>query len=562
MERKGFVRGMKKQGIVLFLSGMLFWAGVFALFSSAASGEERWTLWKGEAQSLGSVAVRSEGGVQRASVLEAAKLLHLQVQIQKNALLLLSDSRKASFVPGDIMVFVNGEIFPLTAPIQKEGSLWWAEVHGMLKVLEMLLYGTSPPPVPLRWRGGGTPSPTPSGAVLPVSSPGSSPEKASEETSTAAMLEEWRRQFAPEASTKEHADLRRLRWKEHPDKVRLVLDMVGGQFPRVQENSGKITLLFSNPLPDSFPGSESPYPQKITCSRNSEKSLLLRHHAERVETFSLANPPRFVVDFFYASSQADGSPLPLLPAPKAEVPEESLYPEIPPAPSRVGKPLVVIDAGHGGKDPGAVANGLREKDINLAITGYLSTYLQQKGCTVLLTRQDDRYLLLRERTDFANRKEADVFVSIHVNALPKGRHAKGIEIYIMALPSDKDAMELAKFENREVYESNGGNTAASDAKTEMLLHILGDMQQNAKITESMSFAEVLFQQGKIAGLPMRRVAQAPFFVLRGAGMPSVLVETGFLTEKSEAAMLRTPGYQKKIALALGEGILKFIEKTR
>ena len=545
------------------MSGMLFWAGMLTLLSSAAPGEERWALWKGETQSLGSVAVRSEGGVQRASILDAAKLLHVQVQIQKNALLLLSNSRKASFVPGDVMVFVNGEIFPLTAPIRKEGSLWWAEVHGMLKVLEMLLYGTSPPPVPLRWRGGGAPSPTPSGAVLPVPSPEGSPEKASEETSTAAMLEEWRRQFAPEASSKEHTDLRRLRWKEHPDKVRLVLDMVGKGFPRVQKNSGKITLLFSNPLPESFPGSESPYPQKITCSRISEKSLLLRHHAERVETFSLSTPPRFVVDFFYASPQT-GAPLISLPtpAPKTGAAEESLYPEIVSAPSRTGKPLVVIDAGHGGKDPGAVAHGLREKDINLAITGYLSTYLRQKGCTVLLTRKDDRYPRLRERTDFANRNKADVFVSIHVNALPKGRHAKGIEIYIMALPSDKDAMELAKFENREVYESNGGSTAASDAKTEMLLHILGDMQQNAKITESMSFAEVLFRQGKIAGLPMRRVAQAPFFVLRGAGMPSVLVETGFLTEKSEAAMLRTPGYQKKIALALGEGILKFIEKTR
>jgi len=239
---------------------------------------------------------------------------------------------------------------------------------------------------------------------------------------------------------------------------------------------------------------------------------------------------------------------------------QEIIPEITSSVPRRDKPLVVLDAGHGGKDPGAVANGLKEKDINLAITKYLASELQKKGCTVLLTRGDDRYLRLQERTDFANQHKADVFVSIHVNALPKGRHAKGMEIYIMALPSDKDTMELAKIENREICESNGGaDVAASDARTEMLLRILGDMQQNAKITDSMTFAEVLFQQGKVVGLPMRRIAQAPFFVLRGAGMPSVLVEAGFLTEKSEAAMLGTAAYQQKIAQALSEGIVRFLK---
>ncbi|HOO62783.1 MAG TPA: N-acetylmuramoyl-L-alanine amidase [Synergistaceae bacterium] len=558
---------MKKQGLFTLILGTVLWSFSLLSLSPEALGAERWALWKGgDVQALGDVTVQSENGVRMASVLEAAKLLGVQTKAQKNALLLLSESHKASFVPGDIMVFVNGEIFPLTAPILRQGNLWWAEVHGLLKVLEMVLYGKSPAPTPLTWQGGG------SGAISPTphisqTSP-EVPEKDLQNASTEAMLEEWRRQFAPSAASKGvSSNLRRLRWKEHPDKVRLVLDMMQEKFPQVRESPGKVELLFAESLPNSFSGSSSPYPHKVTCTRPSEKALVFPHHATEVEIFSLSNPPRFVIDFFYAaskeSSSAETALSSLFPTPQADSGKEEVCPsEIPLSPAKKGNPLVVIDAGHGGKDPGAVANGLREKDINLAITKYLSEYLQKKGYSVLLTRGDDRYLRLQQRTDFANQKKADVFVSIHVNALPKGRHAKGIEIYIMALPSDKDAMELAKFENREISESNGKNSAASDARTEMLLHILGDMQQNAKISESMSFAEVLFQQGKTAGLPMRRIAQAPFFVLRGAGMPSVLVESGFLTEKSEAAMLRTPSYQKKLAYALGAGIERFLKKNQ
>jgi N-acetylmuramoyl-L-alanine amidase len=173
-----------------------------------------------------------------------------------------------------------------------------------------------------------------------------------------------------------------------------------------------------------------------------------------------------------------------------------------------------------------------------------------------LTRDDDRYLKLNTRTTLANRWDADAFVSVHLNALPKGRHAKGVEIYIMALPTDKDAMALAKIENAEIV--NGSNGNGGD-KTDILLSILGDMQQNNKIQESTSFAEALFASGKGGGLPMRRVAQAPFYVLRGAAMPAVLVETGFISEKSEARLLANPSYQEKLAKALAKGIAAYLK---
>ncbi len=226
---------------------------------------------------------------------------------------------------------------------------------------------------------------------------------------------------------------------------------------------------------------------------------------------------------------------------------------------RKGVKTVVVDAGHGGKDPGASANGVTEKNVNLGIALELERALKVKGYNVIMTRNTDVYLKLQERTDIANNAEADLFVSIHVNALPSKKSMTGIEIYIMALPTDKDAMNLAKIENREYVEGKGMNTENVDQKTELLLHILGDMQQNNKISASMNFATMLYNSGVRSGLPMRRVAQAPFFVLRGAGMPAVLVETGFVTNANEAQTLTTQPYQQKIANALCEGIVNYIK---
>jgi N-acetylmuramoyl-L-alanine amidase len=220
---------------------------------------------------------------------------------------------------------------------------------------------------------------------------------------------------------------------------------------------------------------------------------------------------------------------------------------------------VVLDPGHGGKDPGAVGNGFREKDINLAIGLKMEKTLKNKGFNVKMTRNTDVYLKLQERTDIANKANADVFVSIHVNSLPPGKNSAGFEIYLMALPTDKDALALAKIENREYVEDKSANGEVSDRKTELLLKILGDMQQNNKINESTVVAEVLFKSGNRQGIPMKRVAQAPFFVLRGAGMPAILLETGFITNAKEAKLLAHAAYQQKIADAMAEGIQNYFK---
>ncbi|MDL2298617.1 N-acetylmuramoyl-L-alanine amidase [Synergistaceae bacterium OttesenSCG-928-D05] len=226
------------------------------------------------------------------------------------------------------------------------------------------------------------------------------------------------------------------------------------------------------------------------------------------------------------------------------------------------KPIVVIDAGHGGHDPGATANGLREKDINLKATLELGKILAGYGVDVRYTRRTDVYLKLAERTQIANNHKADVFISMHCNAVPKGRKAAGLEYYIMALPSDKDAMQLAVTENREL--ASGGSsaeaTAQSDKKTQLLLKILGDMQQNDKINESTALCEVLHRNAKASGLPMRKVGQAPFFVLRGAAMPAVLVEMGFLTDAAEAKKLNTQSYREKLCKSIAAGVVQYIRE--
>ena len=242
------------------------------------------------------------------------------------------------------------------------------------------------------------------------------------------------------------------------------------------------------------------------------------------------------------------------------LPSTITIPDIPASALKLkGRKTVVIDPGHGGKDPGASDNGVIEKNVNLSLGLELERILSARGYRVVMTRNTDVYLTLQERTDIANKEEADLFVSVHVNALPNKKSLAGFEIYIMALPTDKDAMELAKVENREYVEGKGLDVANVDRRTEMLLKILGDMQQNNKISESTDFAAALYNAGVINGLPMRRIAQAPFFVLRGAGMPAVLLEVGFLTNAAEAQNLVNPLYQQKIAQAMAAGIVNYLK---
>ncbi len=567
--------------------GIFFWVlccclGVISggMSSDIASAQEGRKLWKGNVL-LGVVPVCAEKYGDFVSLESVAKLIECSVSIKGDSLFLSKDGKILEFVSDAAVARLNGQIQPLRhTPLVRDGT-WWGEAQGTLVLLNRFL-GLSGGATGLRWAGTGTVEEEKSLAPSPVVQP-----EASSEGAPSRVLEEWRKELGMKApspsdspaagvSSPPGGDVERIRWWREGDSVRVVFDLASDIAPLVSRKGDTVEVRFPGIVAGKIQGGTSPYGEELSLalSRSGKDLLCVFSRPSgagtfaEVKSFSLSNPPRFVLDFGMGGAGATRPPALATPVPPVPSETESQVrsplpladPASPEPPRRTtrSRPLVVIDAGHGGKDPGAVANALREKDINLKVALKLGRKLRDKGYDVRFTRETDVYLKLQERTDIANNADADLFVSLHVNALPPGRHATGMEIYIMALPTDEDAMKLALFENRELGGEGMQSKEAVDKKTQMLLHILGDMQQNAKISESMSFAEVLFRHGEKWGLPMRRVAQAPFFVLRGAGMPSVLVEMGFLTERSEAKRLATDAYQEKIADSLVSGIVAYI----
>ncbi|MBW6516844.1 MAG: N-acetylmuramoyl-L-alanine amidase [Candidatus Cloacimonetes bacterium] len=221
--------------------------------------------------------------------------------------------------------------------------------------------------------------------------------------------------------------------------------------------------------------------------------------------------------------------------------------------------VIVIDPGHGGKDPGAVnrAETVRESDIVLTVSKKLKKLIEDNlDVEVYLTREDNRGMSLFERTNFANRKNANLFISIHCNAA-KNRSASGIEVYFLSPAKTEEALAVEILENRVVELYEGGEEAVRRYST--LDYILDDMLKAEQIKESSYLAFRL--QGnlvKATGAKDRGVKQAGFHVLKGAHMPSVLVELGFISNLQEEKKLVDPAYQQKLAEAMLNGIRSYI----
>ena len=216
---------------------------------------------------------------------------------------------------------------------------------------------------------------------------------------------------------------------------------------------------------------------------------------------------------------------------------------------------IIIDPGHGGKDPGTCSpSGLKEKDIVLDVALRVAKALREKpGYEVILTRDRDVFIPLEERTAIANAKEADLFLSIHVNAAPN-HEARGIETYVLDLASNKDAMRLAAMEN-----------ATSAKQISDLQSILLDLMQNSKINESLKLAG-LVQEGMVTGLNKKfsavsnlGVKKAPFVVLIGAQMPAVLTEIAFLSNPEEEKRLKDETYLAGVANHIASGVAQYVE---
>ena len=222
------------------------------------------------------------------------------------------------------------------------------------------------------------------------------------------------------------------------------------------------------------------------------------------------------------------------------------------------RPLVVLDAGHGGSESGTrSAGGTLEKHVVLSITHLTANELRDRGYRVVMTREEDKNLSHGARTAMANSRSAAVFVSIHANWAPVPSR-RGIECYILSADaSDKRTAALLRRE--EGTDRAAGRPGASD-----LSAILSDLAQTRAHAEAAHLARRMQDAlGKVEGLkPARGLRQAPFAVLKGARMPAVLIELGYLSNPDQAKFLSRPSGQREVADSLARGIASFLRRRR
>ncbi len=268
--------------------------------------------------------------------------------------------------------------------------------------------------------------------------------------------------------------------------------------------------------------------------------------------FSLKNPFRIVIDVWGKEVKAT----------RRLVKRDKKSGKI--APGALAKQLVlgvrriVIDPGHGGRDYGAPGylRGVHEKNVALKLARRLAKKIREKlHCEVVMTRTKDRYITLEERTAIANTNNADLFISIHTNAA-RDRRAYGIETFFLNLATDNDAILVAAREN-----------ATSTKNISDLQTILSDLMQNAKINESSRLAVHVQRcmckdlKKSYSRIKNKGVKQAPFYVLLGAQMPAILIETSFISNSRDCKRLVNSKYQDRMCDAIVNGIREYIKET-
>ncbi|MFT7185707.1 MAG: N-acetylmuramoyl-L-alanine amidase [Pseudohongiellaceae bacterium] len=226
--------------------------------------------------------------------------------------------------------------------------------------------------------------------------------------------------------------------------------------------------------------------------------------------------------------------------------------------------IIMIDPGHGGEDPGAMGpNRIKEKDVVLAIAKDLKNLVNaQKGYKAYLTRSSDYYVGLRKRTDLARKYETDLFVSIHADAFIEPQ-ANGASVYALSNrgASSETARWLAQKENSADLMGGVGGVSL-DGKDNILAGVLLDLSSTASLKASLSVGDrVLRSMGGFARLHKHQVQQAGFVVLKSPDIPSILVETGFISNPKESRRLKTRKYQKQLAKAIHKGVARYFENS-
>jgi len=226
-----------------------------------------------------------------------------------------------------------------------------------------------------------------------------------------------------------------------------------------------------------------------------------------------------------------------------------------------GQFTVVIDAGHGGKDPGAMAHGYKEKDIALAVALKTGSKIKANhpNVCVLYTRDRDVFVGLQARSDFANRHKASLFISIHLNSSTSGS-AYGTETYVIGMNKQSNNLNVAMRENKAMLlESDYKTTYRGFDPTNAESYIIFDLMQEAYINRSIDIAKFVERQYKNNGRTSRGVRQEGLWVLSQSAMPSILTEIGFISNANDAAYLGSESGQEEVAGAISRAFTKFYD---
>jgi N-acetylmuramoyl-L-alanine amidase len=484
-------------GIALLLAAALH---VVVLGVAGAARPDAYDL-KARTGNLGRVPrVLTDDGSGYVSAARLAALLGGSLTVKDGKVVLTVGKRTAQFVRNERRVIVGGQSLVLDSPARIGANEWLISEDFLNKGLVRLVPGV-----------------TAVGAVTTTKAPPAT----SVTRSPDVLLEE-------------------LRFRSYPTFTRVVVEtkaplayamVTGREELRVRLPRLALDRVRTEEIADGLV-------REIRLEPNGQDAVLrviLEGKAGEFKTASLHDPHRMVLDVFRQKDTTSG---------------EQKGPTM--APLR----LIVLDAGHGGHDPGAISpNGVREKDVVLDVTRRAARLVEEGlGVKVALTRGTDVFVPLRERTSFASKQRADLFVSIHANSHPQAV-SEGVEVYFLSSEaSDSQARHVAAVENGAMQLENPGYRQ----KSEVLKSILWDLAQSEFQQESSFMAEtVLDSMTRSLSLVPRGVKQAGFYVLGGAPMPAILIEIGFLTNFKEERKLNTPEHREALARAIYNGLAEY-----
>jgi N-acetylmuramoyl-L-alanine amidase len=405
-------------------------------------------------------------------------------------------------------VTVNGRRVVLDAPVRVRGGVWLVPAAFMTRVAPELRA-----------------APAAASARAPAPAPARAPAPAAPRPARAASP-------APGITLED------LRFRSYPSFTRVVLETSAAVTYRVDTGRPRQTRVHVSGLAAQGRREElrDGFVDAIALERAGPDVVVtvgFEGQAGDLKAFILADPPRLVLDFMRPAE------------PEAREHRQDATP----------LRRIVLDAGHGGHDPGATGpTGLTEKELVLDVTRRVKRLLEDRlEVEVMLSRDGDYFVPLRERTSFANRQRADLFVSIHANAHRESA-PEGVEIYFLSSEAtDNTARQVAALENAVVQLE--APTPAARKGTDFVRTILWDLAQSEFQFESQHVAGiVLDSMTRSLRMQNRGVKQAGFYVLGGAAMPAVLIEIGFLTNPREERKLRDSRYRDEVARAIAEGL--------